>query len=243
MGTFLHLDGDEAGRLPKHQLVNLQQSMEVVKQDDRDYYIIDDMLFPKNELDLKGGFFGNIWTDSKVFYEFNANVTNANQTNFLNAAAEWSDITSIQFIRRNGEANYIHVQDDTVNSSPVGMVGGKQTMKITSWNWKFIIAHEIAHALGMVHEQCRNDRDTFVVINTSNIVSGREHNFAIGPSSNYTPYDFSSIMHYDRFAFSKNGLQTISAQPAYAAQEANMGNRNYLTSKDAASMVIRYGIR
>ena len=240
MGTFIS-SAEEKTCLPSVQLESLLKTMSVVNQDGRDYYRIDDMLFPKDKLELLGGFFGNIWTDSKVYYEFNSNVTAVNQTNFLDASKEWSDITNIQFILRSGQSDYIHVQNDTVNSSPVGMVGGKQTLKVTSWNSKFVIAHEIAHALGMVHEQCRSDRDTFVVINTGNIVAGEEDNFAIGPSSNYTPYDFSSIMHYDGFAFSKNGLRTIDAQSAYSAQAANMGNRSYLTSKDAASMIFRYG--
>lgn len=121
------------------------------------------------------------------------------------------------------------------------MIGGRQVMKIYNWGWKFIIAHELGHALGLSHEQSRSDRDTFVRINTSNIIAGKEHNFDKGSTTNYTSYDFVSIMHYGQYAFSKNNLPTIEAQPEYENQEQYMGNRLYMTSLDAAGMASRYG--
>lgn len=241
MASFINEVVDDAYRLTQSEIAELQDSVPIIEQDGRKFFRVDDMLFLYDETLLLGGFNGKIWTNSKVFYQFDPNVTQTNQTNFIAAYTEWSQVTNINFIQRSVEQNYIYVQSSTVNNSAVGMIGGKQIMNITSWDSKFIIAHEIAHALGMVHEQSRGDRDTFVKINTNNIIKGEEHNFKIQPTSNYTPYDFFSIMHYDNKAFSSNQLSTIEAQSGYKDQEKYMGNREYLTSRDAASMYIRYG--
>jgi hypothetical protein len=240
MASFIK-EVDDTCRLTQIELAELQDSVPIIEQDGRKFFKFDDMLFLYDETLLLGGFNGKIWTNSRVFYQFDTNVTQANQTNFLAACSEWSQVTNINFIQRSAEQNYIYVQSGTTNDSAVGMIGGRQIMNITSWNSKFIIAHEIAHALGMVHEQSRSDRDTFVRINTNNIIQGQGHNFIIQATSNYTPYDFASIMHYSATAFSSNQLNTIEAQSAYSNEQQFMGNRQYLTSRDAASMYIRYG--
>ncbi|XP_074522558.1 high choriolytic enzyme 1-like [Halichoeres trimaculatus] len=75
------------------------------------------------------------------------------------------------------------------------------------------VQHEILHALGFHHEQVRSDRDSFVSILTENIQSGREHNFRKVMTNNLrTAYDYRSVMHYSKYAFSKNGKPTIVAK-------------------------------
>lgn len=238
MASFIKMQCDCCS-LTKERVSEIRAQVPTVQEDGRNFFQIDDMLFPEETVEL--AFAGNIWTNSRVFYEFDANVTQANRTNFLEAAAEWSDVTSIVFIERTNQPNFIHVQDATENSSAVGMIGGMQRLRVTSWNSRFIIAHEIAHALGAVHEQSRSDRDTFVRINRDNIMPGLEHNFDILDTLNFTRYDFASILHYPPNAFSRNQLPTIEAQPAYQNQQQFMGNRTYLTSRDAASMNTLYG--
>jgi hypothetical protein len=88
-----------------------------------------------------------------------------------------------------------------------------------------VIVHEMMHVLGIVHEQSRHDRDTFVRIVYENILPGNIncldiYNF-IGRQQNFekfnenilstmsVPYDYSSIMHYHQSAFSIAGNPTI----------------------------------
>ena len=191
----------------------------------------------------------NLWPDGIVPYEFNANVTSVNQNAMRDAMDEWESVAGLHFIPRTNESNYLHIQNSTGNSSFVGMIGGGQTVNIFNWNFKYIMAHELAHALGVWHEQSRTDRGGFVQINTQNIQSGFAHNFNIQSSSEaFGPYDFESIMHYGRCAFSIGGggqscstaTQTITVLPPNQSWQTQIGQRTHLSDGDKASMAWLY---
>jgi hypothetical protein len=119
-----------------------------------------------------------------------------------------------------------------------------QRLQMFNWEWKYIIAHEIAHALGAGHEQNRPDRNQYVQIHLENMLNPQEvgHNFTILQMGTYNePYDFASIMHYPPYAFSKNGLPTISPRQGYEEHGAYMGNRAALSQGDADNMRRHYG--
>lgn len=63
-----------------------------------------------------------------------------------------------------------------------------------------IIAHEFGHALGLVHEQTRPDRDDYVEILEKNVNVHYKSNFKKNNWDNVDsydiPYDYESIMHY-----------------------------------------------
>jgi hypothetical protein len=78
--------------------------------------------------------------------------------------------------------------------------------------FKGIVIHELMHALGVYHEHSRIDRDNYIKINMENIENEHESKFVIYNGETFlSPYDIYSIMHYDSYAFSKNGLPTIEA--------------------------------
>ena len=79
--------------------------------------------------------------------------------------------------------------------------------------------HEIGHAVGLWHEQSREDRDSFVQIVFANIDPTMQHNFTqhITDGDDLGAYDYGSIMHYPPTAFSINGQNTIVPRSAAAA--------------------------
>lgn len=163
----------------------------------------------------------NLWAVGLVRFEFDANVTTANQTNMINAMAVLENVANVDFVQcannncsASGASNFVHVQNSTGNNSQVGMVGGQQIINIVSWNSQFTIVHELLHCLGFFHEHTRPDRNSYVQINcspapqTCNIQGGfggtiYNNNFVIPSDTNrYGIYDYDSLMHYDDCAFS-----------------------------------------
>lgn len=126
-------------------------------------------------------------------------------------------------------------------SSYVGRIGGTQQIALASGASAGVAAHEIGHALGLWHEQSRADRDNFVTVNFSNIKGGYAANFDKAGKNgfDFLSYDYDSIMHYDAFAFSKNGKQTISAIGTLP-QGVFLGQRNHLSVNDIAGMKAMY---
>lgn len=178
-----------------------------------------------------------------MYYAFASDVSSTNRDHVRAAMREWEQVAGVVFVPRTTQNNYIRFINSSGNWSYIGMIGGEQYIGIYNWNARFVIAHEIAHALGFWHEQSRPDRDTYVEIRWENIISGTENNFAIRASAQTdTPYDFESIMHYFRTAFSRNGLPTIVAKSPYTAYNTNgmMGQQSRLSDGDKAGMLARY---
>ncbi|KAF5897880.1 high choriolytic enzyme 1-like, partial [Clarias magur] len=107
--------------------------------------------------------------------------------------------TCIRFIRRTNEEDYIHIMSDRGCYSYIGRIGGRQVLSLERNGCVYfeIVQHELLHALGFQHEQCRCDRDKHVKILYENVIPGQQHNFRkINTNNLNTPYDYNSVMHY-----------------------------------------------
>ncbi|GFW83250.1 astacin [Trichonephila clavipes] len=102
--------------------------------------------------------------------------------------------------------------------SYVGRVGGAQKLSLgNGCNYVGTIVHELGHALGLFHEHQRSDRDEYINVYLQNVIANQTHNFKKTESSKeliFTSYDYSSIMHYGEYAFSKKfgKLKTMEAK-------------------------------
>ncbi|KAG7233978.1 hypothetical protein INR49_028692 [Caranx melampygus] len=121
--------------------------------------------------------------------------------------------TCIDFTPWKGEKNYISVFKGSGCYSYVGnQHAGKQQLSIgENCDDLGTVVHEFLHALGFWHEQSRVDRDDYVNIMWDRIEPEEKHNFNIHSDTSAlgVPYDYSSVMHYDKIAFSKGSEPTI----------------------------------
>lgn len=229
--------------------------------DGRLYLEIDDMLIPVTAGEKSASYY-TTWTNGVVYYQFHSSVDAvdgrplsgdgaARRAVFRAAAMEWqATVAGLTFIEGTGSGNYILVKSAGYNNSYVGMNGGAQDLNIYNWNYRFIISHEIGHALSLMHEQSRPDRDTYVTVSYENIENDKEFNYDIWPgTASHGSYDYGSVMHYGRCDFAIDGWVcspnfTMHATAAGAAAvdmtqaEANaaMGQRDDLSPGDIAGV-------
>lgn len=113
------------------------------------------------------------------------------------------------------------------------------------------IVHELCHALGFLHEQNRNDRDEFITINRDNIQADALSQFEKYPAGDYyygTTYDYYSIMHYDRYAFTKDQTANYKNFPTIIPKQAGIDlipaydktDDQILTAKDILAIQTMY---
>jgi hypothetical protein len=152
---------------------------------------------------------GRVWPDGRIPYEIDPNLPD--HARVENAIAHIHRQTSVRLVPRNGEAAYVRFAPGTANCfSSVGRTGGRQDITLAPNCNAGSIIHEIGHAIGFWHEQSRSDRDDHVTIHWDNIDDDFEYAFDIHEGTRLGAYDLQSIMHYDSYAFSVNGLPTIT---------------------------------
>ncbi|CAM2069558.1 PKD domain-containing protein [Sulfidibacter corallicola] len=187
----------------------------------------------------------SLWANGIVNYRFADDVNALQRDIFDEAAKAWDALDNLDVQRIPDEgpnpANYIEVRNSLDgNNSALGMIGGKQVLNLQTWE-PAVILHELGHAIGMLHEQQRPNRDTYITVSEHNALPDKRGNFTrVDGFAQHGDYDFRSIMHYHGHAFSRNGLPTMEPKPAYTEFGEVMGRLDTLSDLDIAEVETRY---
>ena len=198
-----------------------------------------------SEIEQKGAgrwWSGRKWPNKTIPYVIDENIPNKER--ILEAIKYYHQDTEIKLIPRTNEKSYVYFKFNGENGSCSSFIGRmcpwcKQTIRVPNWCSKGSIIHEIGHALGMIHEQSRWDRDNHVKIHWDNIERANKFNFYRTPIifKSYTEFDFDSIMLYGPYAFAIDKTKpTITKRDGSTYQV----QRNELSEKDKETIAKMY---
>ena len=191
------------------------------------------------------------WDKGVIPYSFDdaSAFTTAEKNTILASMRKIEEQTNmcLSFKERTTEANWVEFKDTPTGcNSYVGKVGsGAQRVSLQKPGCIYpeVIIHELLHAAGYEHEQCRPDRDQFIRVIYSNVQPGLEFAFDKISASVVglfdIPYDYYSIMHYRNDAFTVNGRNTIMTLDPTVNLNL-MGKRKDLSESDIKMIKLFY---
>ena len=184
--------------------------------------------------------YGTVWPNGVVPYQISDELSDGAQRKIRSAIDRWNETGAVTIIERTSSTasaypNFIDFIDADQCASWVGFQnqGGQSIYSGDNCSEGSMI-HEIGHALGLLHEHTRPDRDNFVRINWDSINTEKTHNFdVLSDAISLGEYDYSSIMHYGSHFFSRNGQATITALQNTGV---TIGQREFISEGDEGSV-------
>ncbi|XP_045197843.2 uncharacterized protein LOC123552331 [Mercenaria mercenaria] len=186
------------------------------------------------------------WRNATVPYMFASDIAKKSRSAIRKAMRTIEKQTCIRFKKRKlRDEDYVRFISEPGCWSSVGRVGGEQKVSIGLGCERLGTAiHEISHALGFWHEQARPDRDEYVRIIKENISPRYLPDFSKANKTLVTsrgfPYDYESVMHYSKKAFTNLGDDTIKVIGIGRKLKMRIGQRDALSNIDIAQLKDMY---
>jgi len=161
------------------------------------------------------------WANKRVPYELSGGSPAA-QKAFLDAVADIARLTCVRFVpRTSADKNYVQLVSKNGCYSYMGNINyGAQELSLgQGCEYKAVAAHEALHALGMIHEHQRSDRDKYITVYIDNVPKDQQHNFLKSDGVKYEvgdvqggAYCYNSIMHYTGDSFAAAGKVSMASK-------------------------------
>ncbi|XP_056463062.1 uncharacterized protein LOC130402992 [Gadus chalcogrammus] len=159
------------------------------------------------------------WTDGLVYipYYIANQYSPREKAIIIRGLESFSAVSCIRFRPTiQNDVEWLNIESESGCYSWVGRQGGKQVVSLARQGCLYhgTVQHELLHVLGFNHEQTRSDRDKYIRVAWENIIDDQKYNFnKLNTLNQGTPYDYSSVMQYERYAFSKNNQPTMIPIP------------------------------
>lgn len=188
---------------------------------DGKYFYQGDIVLSEEQLNLsktKGAsisYWQNVWPEGIVYYNISDELRKdaMQYPQILKAIEHWNVNTPLQFMHKSfapDTENWIEfLRSDGDSYSYLGMQKEEQPIALSSTASVGTIIHEIGHAVGLIHEHCRPDRDEYVKVYDTNIIP-EYYASAYTPAQTAmytTEFDWNSVMLYSshrNFAIDKS---------------------------------------
>ncbi|CAK1599696.1 unnamed protein product [Parnassius mnemosyne] len=186
------------------------------------------------------------WPDNEVIYYIQREHFSEDQLQAIENGID--DITQASCIKfrpyKKGDRDAVVIQGSRRGCfSQVGYQGGYQVLNLYGRHpvgrgcfRHGTVVHELLHTLGFYHMQSSPDRDDYIDVVWENILQPARHNFrkynTFAVSDFGVGYDYDSVLHYSKKAFSANGQDTLVPKQS----GADIGQRVGLSHKDTQKL-------
>ncbi len=178
------------------------------------------------------------WAGGIMPVKFASNISTKKKKFFMKQCKKWGELAKFKCVYRKNQEQYVFVtnKEGLGCYSDLGRVHKAiipyNRMNLTNNCFKRsgVVAHEIGHALGLIHEHQRPDRNKYVEVRKENMKESdkgayTKYKYSELPTdeTKQTSYDFESIMHYEAYAGTKNNKRTMVPRPEYRHLRDDMG--------------------
>jgi Astacin (Peptidase family M12A) len=157
---------------------------------------------------MAGQYASFFWPSNQIPYVIDPSIKNPAAV--VEAVNEYNDETTLQWIPRTNQNDYVdfsYTNVPSLNETMVGDLGGAHYVFLDTPTVPPTL-HEMGHVLGLLHEQSRQDASNYITVNYQNLEAGAAYLWEPGDPKNMRdvgPYDYDSIMQYNGYIGSANG--------------------------------------